>query len=290
MGIRVKFNVMLILVFGSGLGLSAWMSDELLKENAREEVLQKGRIMIEGALAIRGYTAKEIYPLIADKLDTAFLPQTVSAYAAAQNFRELRKNFPDYVYKEAALNPTNPDDRASDWEADIIHEFRNNPDRKEIISQRDTPTGPTLNLARPIIIKNESCLVCHSHPSAAPASMIAEYGSNNGFGWKMGEVVAAQIVTVPMSLPLDRAHKTFYTFLSALGAIFVLVFVLVNILLHCVVIKPVERMSKIAEDVSLGKMDIPEYTKKGNDEIASLSKSFNRMRRSLQNALKLLDE
>jgi protein-histidine pros-kinase len=45
-------------------------------------------------------------------------------------------------------------------------------------------------------------------------------------------------------------------------------------------------MSRIADAVSLGKLDLPEYVVKGSDEIASLSASFNRMRRSLEEALK----
>jgi protein-histidine pros-kinase len=36
-------------------------------------------------------------------------------------------------------------------------------------------------------------------------------------------------------------------------------------------------------------MDAPEFAERGRDEIASLGASFNRMRRSLANALKLLE-
>jgi protein-histidine pros-kinase len=116
------------------------------------------------------------------------------------------------------------------------------------------------------------------------------YGVNNGFGWKMGEIIGAQIVTVPMSLPLERARQTFTTFLILLGGIFVLLLVLLNILLHFVVIRPVTRMADIANEVSLGKPDVPEYVKHGSDEISSLSQSFNRMRLSLENAMKMLGE
>ena len=39
--------------------------------------------------------------------------------------------------------------------------------------------------------------------------MIAAYGSNNGFGWKAGDVIAAQIVQVPMRVPEVIAAKAF---------------------------------------------------------------------------------
>ncbi len=290
MGLRMKFNLVLLLAFVIGLALAAYLSDRILKENAREEVLQNARIMMQSALGARAYTAQQIQPLLTLQLKRQFLPQTVAAYAAGQSFQALRETFPDFTYKEAALNPTNPNDRASDWEADIIHEFRNNPDRKELVVERDTPTGRMLNLARPLGIYDEGCLVCHGKVEDAPKTMTDIYGVNNGFGWKLGEIIGAQVVTVPMAVPLARAQQTFTTFMILLSGVFVLLLVLLNILLHFVVIQPVKRMSAIASEVSMGKPDVPEYVRKGSDEIASLSQSFNRMRLSLENAMKMLGE
>lgn len=290
MGLRMKFNLVLLLAFVIGLALAAYLSDRILKENARQEVLQNARIMMESALGARAYTAQQIQPLLTLQMKRQFLPQTVAAYAAGQSFQALRETFPDFTYKEAALNPTNPNDRASDWEADIIHEFRNNPDRKELVVERDTPTGRMLNLARPLGIYDEGCLVCHGKVEDAPRTMTDIYGVNNGFGWKLGEIIGAQVVTVPMSVPLARAQQTFTTFMILLSGVFVLLLVLLNILLHFVVIRPVKRMSAIASEVSMGKPDVPEYVRKGSDEIASLSQSFNRMRLSLENAMKMLGD
>jgi len=290
MGLRMKFNLVLLLAFVVGLALAAYLSDRILKDNAREEVIQNARIMIESALGARAYTAEQIKPLLTLQMKRQFLPQTVSAYAAGQSFKALRTQFPEYTYKEAALNPTNPNDRAGDWEADIIREFRDNAERKELIVERDTPTGRMLNLARPLGIYDEGCLTCHSRAEDAPKTMTDIYGVNNGFGWKMGEIIGAQIVTVPMSLPLERARQTFTTFLILLSGVFGLLLVLLNILLHFVVIRPVVRIADIANEVSLGKPDVPEYVRPGRDEISSLSQSFNRMRLSLENAMKMLGE
>ncbi|HOB63067.1 MAG TPA: DUF3365 domain-containing protein [Candidatus Competibacteraceae bacterium] len=290
MGLRMKFNLVLLLAFAIGLALAAYLSDQMLKQNAREEVLQNARIMIESALGARAYTAEHVKPLLTLQMKRQFLPQTVSAYAATQQFKALRAKFPEYTYKEAVLNPTNPNDRASDWEADIIREFRNNPDHKELTVERDTPTGRMLNLARPLGIYDEGCLSCHGKIEDAPKTMTDIYGVNNGFGWKLGEIVGAQVVTVPMSLPLERARQTFTTFMMLLGGVFLLLLVLLNILLHFVVIRPVVKMASIATDVSMGKPDVPEYVRAGKDEISSLSQSFNRMRLSLENAMKMLGE
>jgi HAMP domain-containing protein len=290
MGLRTKFNLMLFFAFAVGLALAAGLSYRILQQNAREEVIEKARLMMESALAIRGYTVREIRPLLTLQMKRQFLPQTVSAYAATQNFKALRDKLPDYTYRETALNPTNPSDRPIDWEADIIREFRNNPERQELIAERDTPTGRILNLAHPLQIKDEGCLQCHDKAEDAPKTVTDIYGTTNGFGWKLNDIVGAQIISVPMVVPIERAQKTFFTFIGLLAAVFLVIMILLNILLHVLVIKPVLNMAKIANEVSLGNMDVPDYTKPGKDEIASMSVSFNRMRRSLENAMKLLSE
>ncbi len=289
MGLKAKFNLAMLLAFVVGLALAAWLSWRIVHDNARREVLQQAAVMMAMASAIRDYTAKEIEPLLAEQIKVRFLPHTVPSWAAQTNLRSLAAQFPDYTYKEAALNPTNPADRATDWESGIIAEFARNPSLRDFTSTRDGPSGPILSISRPIRITDKDCLTCHSTPSAAPASMIDLYGSTNGFGWKLGDVIGAQIVSVPMQVALDRANEAFKVYLLALVAVFALTIVLLNLLLHFVIIKPIRRMSEIASAVSLGNMDAPEFAERGRDEIASLAASFNRMRRSLANAMKLLE-
>jgi HAMP domain-containing protein len=220
-------------------------------------------------------------------MGATFHPQAVSAYAAQKGFAELSSKFTDYSYREPALNPTNPEDRAVDWEADIINDFRNHPGKAESVTERSTPMGPTLNLARPIT-NTQACLACHSTAAAAPASMVAIYGAQNGFGWKPNEIVAAQIVSVPMAVPLADASRVRWLLLIPYVGVFALLFALLNILLNLMVIGPIDKMAKTAEAVSLGEMDTPEYVRGGADQIAHLSVAINRLRRSLQEALRML--
>jgi protein-histidine pros-kinase len=238
---------------------------------------------------VRGYTISQVRPHLEMQLMRAFLPQTVPAFAAAETMGELRKKYPDYFYKEATLNPTNPRNRAADWEADIVQEFRNRPTVKELGGERDTPTGRALYIARPIQIGNPACLGCHSTPEAAPATMIKLYGSANGFGWKLNEVVGAQVVSVPMALPLQNAQRAFYTFMGSLVAVFALVFIALNLMLNWMIVRPVAQLSHAADQVSTGNFEIPEFPERGRDEIALLGRAFNRMRRSLQKAMQMIE-
>ena len=289
MGLRLKFNLVLLLVFVVGLAVAGWISRDLLIRNAREEVSRNAGLMMETALAVRGYTIDQVRPHLDLQLMRAFLPQSVPAFAASETMNQLRKRYPDYFYKEATLNPTNPRNRAADWETDIVQEFRNRPGLKELGGERDTPTGRALYMARPIQIGNPACLGCHSTPEAAPPTMIKLYGSANGFGWKLNEVVGAQVVSVPMTLPLQTAQRTFYTFMASLVAIFALVFVALNVMLSWMIVRPVAKLSRAADQVSTGNFEIPEFPERGRDEIALLGRAFNRMRRSLQKAMQMIE-
>jgi len=289
----LKFNLIFVPLLAVCLGAVAWAARGLLEGNAREQIVQNARIMMETATSSRTYTTKQVAPLLQHKnfklesaiaefkktlddmprdadtvipkdvhyasakkayvlgqqrvltaqkefvesvknkpeemLDTEFHPQSVPAFAATEIFTYLRGKYSEYFYKEATLNPTNPRDRAADWEADIVNQFRNNDALPEFIGTRNTPTGDALYLARPIRITNISCLTCHSTPDKAPAEMIKLYGTANGFGWKMDEVIGAQVVSVPMSVPLNMAKDTWHKLTSWLAGAFGAVLVAGNL-------------------------------------------------------------
>jgi len=289
MGLRLKFNLVLLFVFTLGLAVSGYISYDLLHRNARDEVLRNAGVMMEAALSMRQYTVSQVRDKLVQKEDE-FLPQSVPAFAATEIMNQLRKKYPDYAYKEAALNPTNPRDRAVEWEADIVNEFRNNSARAEVSGIRSTPTGMSLFLARPFQIKDPACLTCHTTPEMAPASMVKLYGPNNGFGWKLNEVIGAQVVSVPMSLPIQNANRAFYTFIASLAGVFAVLFVILNLMLSAMIVRPITQMSDAAERISTGDTDIPELEESGRDEVAHLARSFNRMRRSLEKAISLIDQ
>jgi protein-histidine pros-kinase len=289
MRLLLKFNLIFLIVFVAGVIGAGKISYDLLQSNAKQEVLDHARLTMEKAVAIRTYTNDQIRPLLETQMKYTFLPQTVPAYSATEVLATLAKSFPDYTYKEATLNPTNPRDRAVDWEADIVNRFRTQADQKEFVGEREGGTGRTLYIARPLRITNPACLACHSTVEAAPRTLIDKYGSANGFGWQMNEVIGAQVVSVPMSVPLARAEKAFGVFMGSLIGIFVAIGIALNLMLYLLVIRPVTALSQLANRVSLGEPDVPEFAKHGRDEIGTLAQSFARMRHSLDQAMKMLD-
>jgi HAMP domain-containing protein len=290
MKLLTKFNIVLLVFFGAGGFLIAKLAKDFLLTNARDQVVQQAELMMAGAKATRDYTNDQIKPLLLKNPDheTNFLPQTVPAFSAITVFSALRKNYSDYSYREATLNPTNLVDRAEDWEADIVRYFEDHPNEKQLVNERETPTGRQLYLAKPMRA-GASCLECHSEPSVAPAAMIRKYGSNNGFGWKLNQVIAAQIVSVPMTVPNGIAEKAYHNLILFLVGVFVVTILALDSALYLLVIRPLSTVSQAADRVSRGDTDVDSLEVRGHDEISDVTASFNRMRVSLVKALKMLE-
>jgi HAMP domain-containing protein len=289
MKLLLKFDLILVTLAALGLLAVASVAHNFLQQNARSQVLQQAELMMESASSVRSYTSDELKPLLMGnpKYEQEFLPQIVPAYGATTTFAKLRAKFPEYTYREPALNPTNPQDRAVDWEADVIQHFRNHPGESGLVAERATPTGTALYLSHPIVAR-PSCLQCHSDPAAAPASMIRKYGPDHGFGWQPNEIIAAQIVSVPTAVPVSIADKAFRSLMLSLTLTFVGLIVAANIILMLLIIRPVRRLAQVANQVSTGQMEGAELPVRGTDEIAELTASFNRLITSLAKAMRLL--
>lgn len=286
-----KFNFILLAVFlvtviSSGIAFSA-----ILNRNAEQQITQKANLLLQTMLSVRQYTLTQINPELAPRLEVEaeFLPQTVPGYSAREVFEHLRTNpsYKDFFYKEATLNPTNLRDKADAFETALTERFRANQNLKELTGYRTSPAGDLFYIARPIAITQESCLRCHSTPEAAPRSQIATYGSTNGFGWQMNEIVGSQIISVPASGVVNTARQAFVLFMGIIAAAFALAILVINLLLRKAVIAPLNRIAKVANEVSMGNMEA-EFEQTSTDEIGKLAAAFNRMKTSLIMAMDML--
>jgi HAMP domain-containing protein len=290
MGLRLRFNLILAACYLLGLTLFLIPFYQLSRQEAIELLHGQIEVLREQALAVRRYTRDEIEPVLANQSSVQFLSQTVPSFSAQRVFSNFREKYPQFFYKEAALNPTNPSDLATEDERALIEALRADPKLKQDASLREVDGKLHYTVTYPLTIKDEACLRCHSTPDRAPPPMVALYGSKNGFGWKLNETIGAQIISVPMSVADERVWRTMSLFIGVASGIFLLLMLLLNYLLNRYVISPVMKMAKTAEQVSLGDASAAEFDAGGNDEIASLGRSFTRMRRSLDSAMKMLDK
>jgi len=289
MKLLVKFNLIYVLVFALGVGVCGYVARNLLVGNAQQEVLDQARLLIDKANAVRSYTSGQITGLLQTQMKYEFLPQAVPSYSATEVLATLQQKYPEFYYKEATLNPTNPRDRAVGWEVDVVGQFRNSSELKEFVGERDTPVGRSLYIARPLRITNPACLACHSSVESAPKTLVDKYGPANGFGWNLNEVIGAQIVSVPLDVPLKRAERSLTVFVGSLVGVLLAVGVVLNLMIWMIVVRPVTRLSALADRVSQGDLEAPDFKTGGRDEIAVLAQSFSRMRASVVQAMRMLD-
>ena len=139
MKLLVKFNLLYLLVMALGIGVSGYITRSLLQQHAKEESLDKGRLLIDKANAVRGYTSGQITKLLETQMKYEFLPQSVPSFSAVEVLGALKVRYPEYFYKEATLNPTNPRDRAVGWEVDVVNQFRSDAELRNLSASATRP-------------------------------------------------------------------------------------------------------------------------------------------------------
>lgn len=288
MSLKLKFNLVFALLFLVALALCGGMVYQVVYQNAAAETVRDAQRLMDVALAVRNYTVDNIKPHLDPMLDRHFLPETVPAFAATETMKRLSTKKNGYSYKETTLNPTNPANKPTPWERELVERFRANPELAETSGETVSQQTSLFYVARPIKITQQACLTCHSTPANAPASLLVRYGSASGFGWQLNETVGAQIVAVPMNIPREKAQQIFFTFTGALIGVFLALFLVLNWLLHRLVVRPVSDIAMAVRSISQGDMSLAEFGEDRSDEIGTLQKSINRMRRSLVKAMGML--
>ncbi|GAA6622592.1 DUF3365 domain-containing protein [Scytonema sp. NUACC26] len=287
--LKQKFTILLLLILIVGVSFSGITLATVLNQNTKDEMTAKALSLIDTMSSVREYTLTQITPELMDDITTKFLPQAVAEYSAREVFEILRKRaeYRDFFYKEATLNPTNLRDKADSFETRIVEGFRKNKNLKQVTGFRSLPGGDVFYLARPLAVTKEICLACHSTPDAAPKTMIERYGTAGGFNWHLNDIVAAQMVSLPASGVIKKVNQSFLIIVGLVSALFAAVIFLVNFFLNREVVVPLKRITRVAEEVSIGHMDV-DFEPLTNDEIGNLAKAFKRMKRSLNMAMKTL--
>lgn len=293
LGLAQKLTILLLVIFLGGITFSGIALANILNYKAQNEITSSALLLLRTLNSVRSYTNNEITPHLEANLgEHGFLPQIVPAYSSRKVFDSLRKDnnsYQDFLYKEAMLNPTNLQDMADSFEKDIIQNFGQNKNVEQKSGFRSFQGEKYFYVARPLAIKDASCLRCHSTPEVAPKEMIKIYGSQNGMGWKLNEVLGAQIVSVPTNEVLQKTRQSLILVMSIVTSIFAIAIYMANFWLRRYVVRPIKRVVRVAEAVSTGDMEA-DFEKESNDEVGSLVEAFTRMKLSLVMAIRRLEQ
>jgi methyl-accepting chemotaxis protein len=290
--LRQQVIILLIIMFLLGISLSGIGLYKILSDNAQQQISQEAGIALKTLISVRAYTDTQITPELTSRLQEEFLPQTIPSYAATQVFTMVSKdpNWKNYFYKEAALNPTNPNDKADEFETEIIEGFRKNQNLPIPLTGYTSSSldgSKLFYVARPLKITEPSCLQCHSIPAKAPATMMTLYPEGGGFGWRLNEIIGTQILYVPATQIFQRVKQQFGLIMGILLLVFGFTIFLINIWLNKFIVKPLKKITQVAEAVSIGETEV-EFESDSSQEINKLIEAFNRMKISLLLAMQRL--
>ncbi len=288
-----KFTIVLFAVFLVGICMSGLMLSNVLQQKAQAQIVSRGTALMQTMNSVREYTNVQVRPVIEANLQPdEFSPETVPSYAASKVFEILKKNpeFADLDYRDALPNPTNIKHLPDSFEATIVNRFEQEPTTQELSGYRQVPgQGLMFYTAKPLKLKKDSCLRCHSTPAAAPKAMLAIYGDKHGFDWKLNSIIGAQFVYVQAEEVFRNARQALVMTLGIFVGTFAIAILLINLLLKPTVVSPIRQLAKISQRLSAGTTEdqtdldpqkLAQVAKR-RDELGQLAKLFQTMVREV---------
>jgi HAMP domain-containing protein len=286
--LRSKFNIALIFIMILSVTGSFLFSSYILQKGAEKRVTNEARFLLNTMEASRSFTSKVVKPVLYKELNGKFIVEAMSSSFGARNiFERLHEKYPDYYFKHASLKPRNIVNMADKFETDIINQkFRSDLNFTEWKGYREVNGNREYVIMKPIIAE-ERCMRCHSTPEIAPEEIIQRYGSLDGFGIRVGDVMGALTISVPVAAIFDEARHNSIIFNIIVLLCFILLILIINVFFVQIVIKPIRKLSEVVREISIGKTNI-RLDDTGNDEIGTLSRGIERMRRSINLAMNRL--
>lgn len=289
MSIKSKINLsFLALGTLSALAVALFNYFEI-KDQVIANALKKAELINSYAVASRNYTVNTMRPLALKVAGPEqFHPEIMGGFFVARAIAEtFAKDQPGYRFKQATLDPINPQNAADADEQAIIHQMAAQREQTLLQGILKKEGERYFYIAKPVVAQ-EGCLQCHGEPAKAPAGRRNRYPGPGGYNYKTNSVVAAFVTYVPVEQALaEVTHSTMKMASVGLGFIFA-IFVLIWFLIDKIVTKPVVALTHLADEVSRGKGLEQELKIPSKDEIGELYQSFDRMRKSVVKLIRMV--
>jgi signal transduction histidine kinase/CheY-like chemotaxis protein len=290
-----KFTLLMLAAFMMGILLSGVTLWYTLQHEAEADISIRAELLTQTVNSVRSYTSTHIEPLLHSQLRTEpeFVRETVPSFAARAVFEKFRSQpeYSSFFYKEATPNPTNPENRADEFEENLFAAFRASPKLKVVSGYRTIANKRLYYISHPLRVQETSCLECHLTPSRAPKSQIATYGDQSGFGWRLDDVIAAQTIYVPAGEVFEQGWRYMSLVMGIFSAISAIGILLINRVLKSYVVNPLKQLTKIARRLSQDSIT-PELVQsfetypisrvtQRQDEPGQLARTFHHMAREV---------
>jgi signal transduction histidine kinase len=281
--LQKKFLLSIVLIIVPVLGLIFAWAGIHNKHNTIEQVINQARVLSRQIILTRQWIAdcggvmvarnsegaKSYRYFFDDQLQTsrgAFNRFTPSMVTKKLSQYSLRENL--YHFRLASLNPMNPDNSPDIFEKMALMRFIHQKS-KEVYSFDNTDNKQVFRYTVPLYV-DKACMECHKNFSA-------------------GTIGGCLSIFLP-SHQVEGALQTTQIRLIYSGVTLILLTILtLFFLLRHVVIKPVNQLRFMADDIKNGDLNA-RVTLKTNDEFERLGESFNGMGQQLAHNREIMEE
>lgn len=228
-------------------------------------------------LSTRAYTkfiSKEQKPLIYELKEQGILKDDyfhpallstnyITRVATEYYNKELKsQSLHEIIFRQASTNPLNPQNKADKFEEKLIKQFNTNEISK--YTKLQTIEGEKhLYLAIPFKRVTPQCMKCHDSPENSPSDLVQRYGTQSGYGYKLGEINAATSATTSITGEVEEARH--YLFLLSIITFF----------LFFIAYLFIEKMLKHIQHTQLVKAYSQELEQEVQERTSELEKSLD---------------
>lgn len=293
--LRTRFALMagaIVCAFCAG---SAFLFYAFLKEKVIQDTYEKGQIVFALMDGVGAYVSNTLRPRMFSLIHG--MPKDQSFVAEAMSTTRIRHGVmgyvidrkPEFLYRRVSLAPRNPENFADPFHAGMIGRFRAETRETQWHGISKEGDAQFFYIMKPVYVKGE-CLKCHGSPGDAPPGLVKLYGAERGFGYREGDLMGLESVSISLSPALAEINQT-AVHVTSIGICAMLVlFIAIEGTFLQFVGKPLRALAARFEDIAGGthllRQEIPVQTM---DEIGELTTSFNIMAGHLAEAQETLE-
>lgn len=204
-------------------------------------------------------------------------------FLPAHAMSRISADFPNWLdtglrFNNVSDRPRNAGNLADSDEMAAMAWFRANPTAPDRVSEIKTKDGKAFyHFTAPIWVE-EYCLKCHGERRNSPPTIRDGYAA--AYGYKLGDLRGVMSIKLPMDEVRSRAMSAWQQrfYVRVIG--YLLLLLLLGSMLQRLVVGRLARLQGVARQLGDGDLQIRALVQ-GNDEIASLARSFNEMADSL---------
>ena len=272
--IKTKFNIIMSLFLIALLLAAAVMTYRRQQALILTVAVDNARSFARQIIETRDYMSSVVRG--EPEKNYALVPQVVATRVAKRITSGSK-----YYVRQVSHRYRNPENRPDEYETSQLKTFANNTGSEtyRVIKVRGQEA---FRYMLPMVAE-KSCLECHGDYDSAPPFVRALFPSGHfSYNYKIGEVIGAVSVTIPMAdlyreIGINLALELLYR-----AVIFIIIILILGSLIRRTVIDPVTLVSATISRVTrTGRFDerIPQ---KSNDELGQLVGAFNAMMEELE--------